>query len=97
MMLLGIFFYVNLFCLIKRKYLLLIDVKVFFIYLRFGLLNFCIVVMVLSDFGYEFRGIRLDSGDLVYLLTVVREKFRKIVDKYEFVYNVCIIVNNKNV
>lgn len=53
--------------------------------------------MVLSDFGYEFRGIRLDSGDLVYLLTVVREKFRKIVDKYEFVYNVCIIVNNKNV
>lgn len=53
--------------------------------------------MALSDFGYEPRGIRLDSGDLAYLSTVVREKFRKIADKYEFVYNACIAVNNKNV
>lgn len=93
----GTSFYVNLLCLIKRKYSLLIDVKVSLIYLRSGLPNFCTVAMALSDFGYEPRGIRLDSGDLAYLSTVVREKFRKIADKYEFVYNACITVNNKNV
>ncbi|XP_052693706.1 nicotinate phosphoribosyltransferase-like isoform X2 [Crassostrea angulata] len=51
--------------------------------IRSGLPNFCTVAMALSDFGYEPRGIRLDSGDLAYLSTVVREKFRKIADKFE--------------
>ena len=32
-----------------------------------GLLNFCLVSLVLDDLGYIPRGIRLDSGDLAYL------------------------------
>lgn len=51
--------------------------------IRSGLPNFCTVAMALSDFGYEPRGIRLDSGDLAYLSQVVRENFRKIANKFE--------------
>lgn len=51
--------------------------------IRSGLPNFCTVAMALSDFGYEPRGIRLDSGDLAYLSQVVRQNFRKIADKFE--------------
>lgn len=75
---------------------MVIDVKVTLTYLRSGLPNFCTVAMALSDFGYEPRGIRLDSGDLAYLSQVVRQNFRKIADKYVFLYNACITVNNKN-
>lgn len=52
--------------------------------------------MALSDFGYEPRGIRLDSGDLAYLSQVVRQNFRKIADKYVFVYNACLITQMYN-
>lgn len=54
------------------------------LFLRSGLPNFCSVAMALNDFGYEPRGIRLDSGDLAYLSTVVRENFRKVAEKYVF-------------
>ncbi|XP_062583365.1 nicotinate phosphoribosyltransferase-like isoform X1 [Saccostrea cucullata] len=50
--------------------------------IRSGLPNFCTVAMALSDFGYEPRGIRLDSGDLAYLSQVVRESFKKVADKF---------------
>ncbi|XP_022339087.2 nicotinate phosphoribosyltransferase-like isoform X1 [Crassostrea virginica] len=50
--------------------------------IRSGLPNFCSVAMALNDFGYEPRGIRLDSGDLAYLSTVVRENFRKVAEKF---------------
>lgn len=35
--------------------------------LQSGLLNFCLVALVLDDLGHTPRGIRLDSGDLAYL------------------------------
>lgn len=63
------------------------------LFLRSGLPNFCSVAMALNDFGYEPRGIRLDSGDLAYLSTVVRENFRKVAEKYVFHDESSTIVN----
>ena len=42
-----------------------------------GLLNFCLVSLVLDDLGYTPRGIRLDSGDLAYLSIKCAEKFQQ--------------------
>jgi len=43
-----------------------------------GVLNFCAVAFALNDFGYKALGVRIDSGDLAYLSTVVRATFRQI-------------------
>lgn len=42
-----------------------------------GLLNFCLVCLVLDDLGYTPRGIRLDSGDLAYLSLECARVFAK--------------------
>lgn len=42
-----------------------------------GLLNFCLVSLVLDDMGYTPRGIRLDSGDLAYLSLKCADKFNE--------------------
>ena len=46
--------------------------------LRSGLPNFCTVAMALYELGYQPRGVRLDSGDLAYLSSVVRKTFRSL-------------------
>jgi nicotinate phosphoribosyltransferase len=42
-----------------------------------GLLNFCLVSLVLDDLGYTPRGVRLDSGDLAYLSLKCADKFNE--------------------
>ena len=42
-----------------------------------GLLNFCLVSLVLDDLGYTSRGIRLDSGDLAYLSLKCAAQFKQ--------------------
>ncbi|KAK3087804.1 hypothetical protein FSP39_010808 [Pinctada imbricata] len=51
--------------------------------IRTGLPNFCTVAMALYEFGYQPRGIRLDSGDLSYLSTEVRVTFKKVAESFE--------------
>jgi nicotinate phosphoribosyltransferase len=46
--------------------------------LQSGLLNFCMVSLVLDDLGYTPRGIRLDSGDLAYLSLQCARKFAQL-------------------
>jgi len=48
--------------------------------LRSGLVNFCAVALALYDAGYTPVGIRIDSGDLAYLSTKVRQAFAKIAE-----------------
>jgi nicotinate phosphoribosyltransferase len=43
-----------------------------------GLLNFCMVALVLNDLGYIPRGIRLDSGDLAALSMACARKFAQL-------------------
>ncbi|KAL8610646.1 hypothetical protein ACOMHN_047215 [Nucella lapillus] len=50
--------------------------------LRSGMPNFCTVAMALNDLGYRPIGIRLDSGDLAYLSSVVRKIFSKVAHEF---------------
>ena len=43
-----------------------------------GILNFCAVALALNDLGYRAVGVRIDSGDLAYLSTLVKKVFEKI-------------------
>lgn len=43
-----------------------------------GLLNFCLVALVLDDLGYTSKGIRLDSGDLAALSMACARKFAEL-------------------
>ncbi|HBK35172.1 TPA: nicotinate phosphoribosyltransferase [Candidatus Uhrbacteria bacterium] len=45
--------------------------------LKSGVVNFLAVAMALDDFGYQAKGIRLDSGDLAYLSRQARQLFAK--------------------
>ncbi|KAK7092048.1 nicotinate phosphoribosyltransferase-like [Littorina saxatilis] len=54
--------------------------------LRSGLPNFCTVAMALHELGYQARGIRLDSGDLAYLSSVVRAVFCKLAKQYQLAW-----------
>ena len=48
-----------------------------------GILNFCAVALALNDLGYRAVGVRIDSGDLAYLSTLVKKVFEKIAERYE--------------
>lgn len=43
-----------------------------------GVPNFLAVAWALLDFGYQPRGVRLDSGDLAYLSKTIRKTFREV-------------------
>ena len=61
-------------CAFPRSFLCLIDT---YDTLSSGLLNFCLVAMVLDDMGYPPAGIRLDSGDLAYLSLECAKMFQE--------------------
>lgn len=63
---------------------------------RSGQLNYITVALALHDFGYEAKGIRIDSGDLLYLSKVVRETFLEYGNKFNVPYfeRMLIIVSN---
>jgi len=46
--------------------------------IKSGILNFCGVAMALNSFGYRAQGVRIDSGDLAYLSTKIRNIFTKL-------------------
>jgi len=48
-----------------------------------GVVNFCAVALALQQFGYKALGVRIDSGDLAYLSTVVKSVFDEIAKSYE--------------
>jgi nicotinate phosphoribosyltransferase len=49
--------------------------------LKSGLQNFIFVAKVLDDFGYQPKGVRLDSGDLAQLSALCQEAFHAVVLK----------------
>lgn len=51
--------------------------------IRSGLPNFCSVALALDQLRYRAIGVRLDSGDLAYLSSYVRQSFKKIADKFD--------------
>lgn len=61
-----------------------------------GLLNFCLVSLVLDDLGYTPRGIRLDSGDLAYLSLECARYFAKLAKEYDrpFFHELDIVASN---
>ncbi|XP_041360491.1 nicotinate phosphoribosyltransferase-like isoform X2 [Gigantopelta aegis] len=64
--------------------------------IRTGLPNFCIVAMALHELGYRAIGIRLDSGDLSYLSTTVRQTFKLVADTFNvpFFEKLMIVASN---
>jgi len=48
-----------------------------------GIVNFSAVALALNDFGYRALGVRIDSGDLAYLSTVVKKLFEEIALSYD--------------
>jgi nicotinate phosphoribosyltransferase len=61
-----------------------------------GLLNFCLVCLVLGDLGYTPRGIRLDSGDLAYLSLECARFFAKMAKEHDhsFFHELDIVASN---
>jgi nicotinate phosphoribosyltransferase len=61
-----------------------------------GLLNFCIVSLVLSDLGYTPKGIRLDSGDLAALSMACARKFAELAESQQrpFFHALDIVASN---
>ena len=49
---------------------------------RCGLINFCAVTLALNELGYRAIGCRIDSGDLAYLSTQIRERFRELAKRF---------------
>jgi nicotinate phosphoribosyltransferase len=64
--------------------------------LNSGLLNFCLVCLVLDDLGYTPRGIRLDSGDLAYLSLECARFFAKLAKEHNraFFHDLDIVASN---
>jgi len=64
--------------------------------LQSGLLNFCIVSLVLDDLGYKPKGIRLDSGDLASLSMSCAYTFQKLARTLErpFFHDLSIVASN---
>lgn len=54
--------------------------------LKSGLPNFLAVARALHECNYQAVGLRLDSGDLAYLSTEVRRKFKDVAEKYQIEY-----------
>ncbi|XP_013378806.1 nicotinate phosphoribosyltransferase-like [Lingula anatina] len=50
--------------------------------MKSGVHNFCAVCLALHDLGYRPVGVRLDSGDLAYLSLLLRERFKKVAEKF---------------
>lgn len=66
--------------------------------IKSGVRNFCAVAMALSEAGYSAVGVRLDSGDLAYLSTIVRKSFENISEKYKNkVFSQMIIVASNDI
>jgi nicotinate phosphoribosyltransferase len=59
-----------------------------------GLLNFCLVSIVLDDLGYTPRGVRLDSGDLAYLSLQCANQFAKMQVDRPFFADLDIVASN---
>jgi nicotinate phosphoribosyltransferase len=61
-----------------------------------GLLNFCLVCLVLDDLGYTPRGIRLDSGDLAYLSLECARFFANLAKEHDrsFFHELDIVASN---
>jgi len=61
-----------------------------------GLLNFCLVALVVHDMGYTPKGIRLDSGDLAGLSMACAQKFAQLAESQQrpFFHSVDIVASN---
>lgn len=78
-------------CAFPRSFLCLIDT---YDTLSSGLLNFCLVAMVLDDMGYPSSGIRLDSGDLAYLSLECANVFQEIAKERPSFADLQIVASN---
>ena len=59
-----------------------------------GLLNFCLVALVLDDLGYTPKGVRLDSGDLAALSLACANKFAELAEWRPFFHSLDIVASN---
>ena len=61
-----------------------------------GLLNFCLVALVLNDMGYTPKGIRLDSGDLAALSMACAKVFAEMAESQQrpFFHSLDIVASN---
>ena len=69
--------YIAYACAFPDTFLALVDT---YDTLTSGLLNFCLVALVLDDLGYVPKGIRLDSGDLAHLSMACAKKWAELAE-----------------
>lgn len=50
--------------------------------IKSGLVNFCIVAIALVKFGYQPKGVRIDSGDLAYLSLCAKQIFQSVAEAF---------------
>jgi nicotinate phosphoribosyltransferase len=64
--------------------------------LKSGVLNFCAVGLALVTFGYRPAGLRIDSGDLAYLSSRVRELLVTVADQLELPFFAALEITASN-
>lgn len=72
--------FIDFACIYPENFLVLVDT---YDAIKIGLINFCIVAITLSKFGYKPVGIRIDSGDLAYLSLVAKDLFGRVSRTYQ--------------